>query len=99
MKAFKGRSSDGRHTTQSSVRSALTAGPCSNSLFRHPVFRFTQNHPMHRPAEPSRHQLNSHLRWESGAPGSAENRPMETMAPGACFGNSDTQLQTPEMIR
>lgn len=50
VRTHEGRSSDGRHTTQLRLRSALTAGPCSNSLFRHPVFRFSTNHPTHRQA-------------------------------------------------
>jgi hypothetical protein len=33
VSAFEGRSRNGRHTTQPGLRSALTAGPCSNSLY------------------------------------------------------------------
>jgi len=56
-----GGTSNGRHATQSGSRSALTAGPCSNSLVL--IFRFPgppADPPMHRPRCPRVHGHRSH---------------------------------------
>ena len=69
-----GGTSDGRHATQSGSRSALTAGPCSNSLDPNCGFQVPQR--ITRCAAP-------------GAPGLSEADRMDVMAPGAAFCSSD----------
>ena len=71
-----GGTSDGRHATQSGSRSALTAGPCSNSLV--PICGFQV---------PQRITRCTAL----GAPGFVETDPMDAMAPGAAFRSSAPQ--------
>jgi hypothetical protein len=71
-----GGTSNGRHATQSGSRSALTAGPCSNSLV--PICGFQVPQRITRCAVP-------------GAPGLKEADPMDAMAPGAAFRSSDPQ--------
>jgi hypothetical protein len=69
-----GGTSDGRHATQSGSRSALTAGPCSNSLV--PICGFQVPQRITRCTAP-------------GAPGFTETDRMDAMAPGAAFRSSD----------
>jgi hypothetical protein len=69
-----GGTSDGRHATQSGSRSALTAGPCSNSLVLICGFQVPERiTPCTVP----------------GAPGFTETDRIDAMAPGAAFRSSD----------
>ena len=53
VESQEGRSSDGRHATQSGIRSALTSGPCSNSLDLIHGFQASSKHPMRRSPSPT----------------------------------------------
>jgi hypothetical protein len=68
-----GGSSDGRHPARSGARSALTAGPCSNSLV--PIVGFQLPQRITRCTVP-------------GAPGFTETASLDAMAPGAAFRSS-----------
>jgi len=76
-----GGSSDGRHPARSSARSALSAGPCSNSLV--PIIGFQLPQRITRCTVP-------------GAPGFTETVSLDAMAPGAAFRSSDPPTHPPD---